>query len=104
MNTMTIASKKRGATPRRKGKMTTFTTSDREEAERFSPSNVPYDNGKIKMGIYYQRPNYVEYDNDMLLLQSHLIEDQRAIRLRNVSNVLYVLMLAFTMTVIWLSA
>ena len=39
--------------------MTTFTTSDREEAQKFVPSNIPYDNGKIKMGINYQAPRYV---------------------------------------------
>lgn len=103
MNTMTTVSKV-GGKPPRKGKMTTFTTSDREEAQKFSPSNVPYDNGKIKMGIYHERPKYVEYDPDMLLLQSHLIDDPKILRMRYISNMLYTMMLAFTIIIIWLSA
>ena len=36
----------------------------------FIPAGItPYDNGKIKMGIYYQKPKYVEYDSDMLEIQ-----------------------------------
>ena len=40
----------------------------------------PYDNGKIKMGIYYEPPRYVEQDPDMLEIQKWLIGDP--IRLR----------------------
>ena len=36
---------------------------------------IPFDNGKIKMGINYQRPKYVEQDRDMLNLQTYLIGD-----------------------------
>lgn len=37
--------------------------------------NIPYDTGKVKIGIYYQKPRYVEEDLDMLRLQSYLIYD-----------------------------
>jgi len=37
--------------------------------------HVPYDNGKVKIGIYYQPPKYIEQDSDMLRLQSYLIHD-----------------------------
>jgi len=35
--------------------------------------NVPYDTGKVKIGINYQPKPYVEIDRDMLLLQSCLL-------------------------------
>ena len=38
-----------------------------------SPIVTPFDNGKVKMGIYYQKPKYVEEDRDMLNLQTYLI-------------------------------
>lgn len=37
--------------------------------------NIPYDTGKVKIGLYYQKPRYVEEDTDMLRLQSYLIYD-----------------------------
>jgi hypothetical protein len=37
--------------------------------------NIPYDTGKVKIGVYYQKPRYVEEDLDMLRLQSYLIYD-----------------------------
>lgn len=104
MNTMTTVSKAKGGNPLRKGKMTTFTTSDREEAEKFVPSNVPYDNGKIKMGINYQRPKYVENDPDMLTLQSYLIHDPRILNLQYWINKAYWFALAFVVLVIWLKS
>lgn len=104
MNTTTIVSKGKGGNPPRKGKMTTFTTSDREEAERFVPSNVPYDNGKIKMGINYQPPRYVEHDSDMLTLQSYLIEDPKILNFNYWANRVYLFALAFVVLVICLTA
>ena len=100
---MTTASKITGGNSPRKTKMTTFTTEDREQAQKFVPSNIPYNNGKVKIGVYYERPRYVEYDQDMLLLQSHLIEDPKVLRMRYISNMLYTITLAFTVIVIWLS-
>jgi hypothetical protein len=103
MNTMTLASKN-GGKPPRKGKMTTFTTMDREEAEKFVPSNIPYDNGKIKMGIYHQPPMYTEQDPDMLLLQSYLIQDPKILNFQYWMNKVYWFALAFVVLVIWLKA
>lgn len=103
MNTMTIVSKK-GGKPPRKGKMTTFTTSDREEAQKFAPSNVPYDNGKIKMGINYHPPQYVEYDPDMLMIQSYLIQDPKILNFHYWVNKAYWFGFGFIVLVIWLTA
>jgi hypothetical protein len=41
---------------------------------------VPYNTGKVLIGCNYQKPQYVEEDADMLLLQSHLIYCPRTIR------------------------
>ena len=38
--------------------------------------NIPYTTKSgVKIGIYYQKPRYVEEDMDMLRLQSYLIYD-----------------------------
>ena len=38
--------------------------------------NIPYKTKSgVKIGIYYQKPRYVEEDLDMLRLQSYLIYD-----------------------------
>lgn len=38
--------------------------------------NVPYRTKTgVKIGIYYQKPRYIEEDMDMLRLQSYLIHD-----------------------------
>jgi hypothetical protein len=77
--------------------MTTFTTEDRLNAEllknvfrevskknkvskkdllKASPSNTPYMTSTgIQIGKYYQKPKYIEEDNDMLKLQSFLVYD-----------------------------
>ena len=52
--------------------------------------NTPYDNGKIKMGIYYQPPKYVEYDSDMLYLQTALVGDIKAERRDRLHKTLYI--------------
>jgi hypothetical protein len=63
--------------------------------------NVPYNNGKIKMGIYYQKPRYVEHDSDMLALQNGLIGDPRKARINYWANVSYRVLLVFVMLVIF---
>lgn len=52
--------------------------------------NVPYNNGKVQIGKYYQKPMYVEYDDDMLLLQTSLVGNVKAIRRNRLLNVLYI--------------
>ena len=38
--------------------------------------NIPYTTKSgVKIGIYYQKPRYVEEDLDMIRLQSYLIHD-----------------------------
>jgi hypothetical protein len=101
---MTTVSKVKGGNPPRKGKMTTFTTEDREEAYKFVPSNIPYDNGKVKIGINYQRPRYVEQDSDMLVLQSYLIEDPKVLNFHYWVNRFYWFVIAFIILTVWLTA
>jgi hypothetical protein len=35
--------------------------------------NIPYDTGKVKIGINYKPRPYIEEDKDMLLLQTALL-------------------------------
>jgi hypothetical protein len=78
------------------GMMTTFTTEDRLNA-----SNVPYTTSTgIQMGKYYQKPKYVEYDRDMLLIQSHLIQDPKILRKQYWINVAYYFALFFVVLTI----
>ena len=57
--------------------------------------NVPYNNGKVQIGKYYQKPQYVEYDQDMLLLQESLVGDVKAIRRNRLYNIIYMAVLVF---------
>jgi len=56
-------------------------------------------NGKVLIGSQYDKnplkPKYVEGDRDMLLLQTALIEDVKAIRRRRLHNALYIFALVF---------
>jgi len=61
---------------------------------------VPYDNGKVKIGIYYQPPKYVEYDSDMLRLQSFLIGDPDRLRREYWYNVAYKLIILLCLIII----
>ena len=65
--------------------------------------NTPYNNGKIKMGIYYQPEPYVETDPDMILLQSYLIQDPKLLRREYWLNKAYWGALGFVVLIIWLS-
>lgn len=48
----------------------------------FIPSGItPFDTGKVKMGIYYQKPKYIEQDVDMLEVQKWIIGDPDRLRL-----------------------
>lgn len=57
--------------------------------------NVPYNNGKVQIGKYYQKPQYVEYDQDMLLLQESLVGDIKTIRRNKLHNTIYMAVLVF---------
>jgi len=55
--------------------------------------NIPYNNGKIQLGKYYQKPAYIEEDSDMLLIQKYLINDPALLRKEYWANVIYKLFL-----------
>lgn len=56
--------------------------------------NTPYNNGKVKIGQFYQRPQPVyEEDKDMSLLQTALIGDIGAIKRNRLHNLGYMLLL-----------
>jgi hypothetical protein len=63
---------------------------------------IPYNNGKIKMGIHHQREPYIETDPDMILLQSYLIQDPKLIRRQYWLNKAYWGALALIVLIIWL--
>lgn len=63
---------------------------------------VPFNNGKIKMGINYQPTRYVETDPDMLLLQTHLIQDPALIRRKYWVKRAYWALWVFIALVVWL--
>jgi putative ubiquitin-RnfH superfamily antitoxin RatB of RatAB toxin-antitoxin module len=67
----------------------------------FIPNGVtPFDTGKVKMGIYYQKPMYVEYDSDMLEIQKWMIGDPVKLRREYWINTAYILALVFVLLVI----
>ena len=65
--------------------------------------DVPYNNGKIKIGCAYYlnplRPKYSEYDEDMLELQSYLIHDPRILNQQYWAKRIYILILLFVLTI-----
>lgn len=60
---------------------------------------VPYDNGKVKIGIYYQPPKYIEEDPDMLRLQSYLIYDPDRLKKEYWIKVAYNIGLIFLLSI-----
>ena len=66
---------------------------------------VPYNNGKIKIGseVYLNKlanPPYVEQDEDMLELQSYLIQDPRILNKEYWFKRVYVALLLFVLIII----
>ena len=65
--------------------------------------DVPYNNGKIKIGCAYYlnplRPKYIENDEDMLELQSYLIHDPRILNQQYWLKRIYILILLFILTI-----
>jgi hypothetical protein len=65
--------------------------------------DVPYNNGKIKIGSEYYlnplKPKYIEYDEDMLELQSYLIQDPRILNRQYWANRIYLIILLFILTI-----
>ena len=65
--------------------------------------DVPYNNGKIKIGSEYYlnplRPKYIENDEDMLELQSYLIHDPRILNQQYWAKRIYIGILLFILTI-----
>ena len=52
--------------------------------------NIPYDNGKVKMGINYRPDNRPSIDGDMEIIQTAFIGNAKEIRRRKMASVVYV--------------
>jgi hypothetical protein len=52
--------------------------------------NIPYDNGKIKIGINYRPDNRPSIDGDMEIIQTAFIGNAKEIRRRKMASVVYV--------------
>ena len=66
---------------------------------------TPYNNGKIKIGnaVYLNKlanPPYVEQDEDMLELQSYLIQDPRILNKEYWFKRVYIAFLLFILTIL----
>jgi hypothetical protein len=59
--------------------------------------NVPYNNGKVSIGKYYQKPYYVEQDDDMIAIQGWLIGDAKQARIKYWTNFAYACLLFLIM-------
>jgi len=67
--------------------------------------DTPYNNGKVKIGnaVYLNKlanPPYVEQDEDMLELQSYLIQDPRILNKEYWFKRVYIAFLLFVLTVL----
>jgi hypothetical protein len=58
--------------------------------------NTPYNTGKVQIGKYYQKPYYVEQDDDMLAIQGWLIGDNKQARRERIADLIYCCVLAIT--------
>jgi hypothetical protein len=65
--------------------------------------NTPYNNGKVEIGKYYQKPYYVEQDEDMLAIQGWLIGDPSALRKKYWANFTYICVLVVIVFLISIS-
>ena len=65
--------------------------------------NVPYNTGKVEIGKYYQRPCYVEQDDDMVAIQGWLIGDNKGARQRYWANVVYTIFLVAMIVIMVIS-
>ena len=65
--------------------------------------NVPYNTGKVEIGKYYQRPYYVEDDDDMIAIQGWLLGDRRQARQRYWANFVYTIFLVAMIAIMVIS-
>jgi hypothetical protein len=61
--------------------------------------NTPYNTGKVQIGKYYQKPYYVEQDDDMLAIQGWLIGDNKQAKRERIENIVYGFVLFLTVFV-----
>jgi hypothetical protein len=64
---------------------------------------TPYDNGKVKIGLYYEPPKYVEQDPDMIAIQGWFIGDNKAARRAYWANFSYIALLFVAVVLMLLS-
>lgn len=65
--------------------------------------NTPYNTGKVEIGKYYQKPYYVEQDDDMIAVQGWLIGDPAAARRKYWTNFTYICVLTVIVLLIAIS-
>ncbi len=69
--------------------------------------NVPYNNGKVKIGSSYDlnplKPKYIDQDVDMLEIQSYLIYDPRVLNKHYWTNRIYLCVVVFVLTIMLLA-
>jgi hypothetical protein len=57
--------------------------------------NTPYNTGKIQIGKYYQKPTYVEIDDDMIKVQGWLIGESKEARMNRIAKRIYMTLVVF---------
>ena len=60
----------------------------------------PYNNGKIKIGEFYEPPKYVEQDRDMLEIQKWIIGDPEKLRFQYWTDIAYKVSISFVVLVL----
>jgi hypothetical protein len=54
---------------------------------------TPYDTGKVKIGLYYEPPKYVEQDSDMIAIQGWFLGRNKAAQREKLATIAcYILM------------
>ena len=54
---------------------------------------TPYDTGKVKIGLYYEPPKYVEQDSDMITIQGWFLGCNKAAQRERWANIAYMVIL-----------
>ena len=58
--------------------------------------NIPYNNGKVEIGKYYQKDSRPSMDADAVLLQTAFL-DPESYRKRHLSEIIYVFLVVMTL-------
>lgn len=54
---------------------------------------TPYDTGKVKIGLYYEPPRYVEQDSDMIAIQGWFLGVNKTAKRERLANISYCVLL-----------